>query len=61
MPDFWAAAAILVKLMLYICILCRSGLAITRVIFSDLVSPIASQMTWHMFFLAGGILLAIGL
>ncbi|EBA15758.1 Putative copper export protein [Roseobacter sp. SK209-2-6] len=61
MPDIWAVTAILVKLLLYICILWGSGLAIMRVIFSDLVSPLASLMTWHMLFWAGGILLTSGL
>jgi copper resistance protein D len=53
MPDIWAIAAILTKLMLYIGILGSAGLVIIRAAFPDLVSPLSDRIRLQAVILAG--------
>lgn len=58
MPDIWEGVAILVKLLLYIGILGATGLVIIRMLFADLVSPVAERMRRQAIGLAGLAVLA---
>ncbi|MCT4553990.1 MAG: CopD family protein [Pelagimonas sp.] len=58
MPEIWGSAAILAKLVLYVGITGATGLVITRLVFADLVAPLAVRMRWQAGLLAVAALVA---
>lgn len=53
MPDLWAMAAILAKLMLYVGVTGATGLTIIRSAYPDLTAPLGNRIRSQALFLAG--------